>query len=221
MMEPLATIGLAPSRSPIGSDDWDPNTDPTIDGGALSGNRWMADLHGAGVALIEGRGAQGPLGEQFGHLPAQVGELVVVRDCWVARLREDQFLLIAGSPDHLHADLAPLAEASSKVAVTATDITHGRSILAVGGADVRNCLRKTTGLDLRERSFPDRTVAQTSLAKIRTTIVRFDLEGEPCFLFIVDRSLGQYLWDVLADTSGEGIWGSLDAVSLRERLFAV
>ena len=46
-------------------------------------------------------------------------------------------------------------------------------------------------------------MAQTSAAKIKTLIARYDEGGTPTYYLHVDRALGQYFWEVVWDAGEE------------------
>jgi len=121
-------------------------------------------------------------------------------DEMLARLRRDEFVLLARdgrrSQDHLKGFIGDRH-------VTVTDITHGRCVLNLYGIDVARVLRKVCGLDFSDTAFPVNHAAQTSLAKVRTLIIRYDYGVRQFYRLIVDRSLAQYVWDVVADAMQE------------------
>ena len=45
----------------------------------------------------------------------------------------------------------------------------------------------------------DISTAQNSLAKVRTLIIRADVDETPAYGLFVDRSLAQYVWGVVYD----------------------
>lgn len=218
-MDFLATDGTAAQQSPIKSDQKsaipgagtrDPKREP--------GN-WIADLHGLGVGQVEGVHAIDLLRRSLGEVPEHIGEVAILERMWLARLRRDKVLMLAQDPEDLRAGLRSIAAAEPRSLVTVTDMTHGYSIISVGGPGARACLRKATGLDLRERSFPNLSAAQTRVAKVRSTLLRCDLEDDWCCIILVERSLGAYLWDVLVDLAGDDGLRLLDGRNLRENLF--
>lgn len=118
----------------------------------------------------------------------------------LVRLRRDEFLLLAA--DGL-TSLERLDGLIEDCHVTVTDITHGRCALHLVGIGAVRVLRKLCGLDFSDKAFPVNHAAQTSLAKVRTLIIRADFRVRQFYLLIVDRSLGQYVWDVVADAMQE------------------
>ena len=62
--------------------------------------------------------------------------------------------------------------------VTVTSITHGRCGMLLVGSDAARVLRKVCGLDFSDKQFSDLHAAQTSLAKVRTLIIRADIRDD-------------------------------------------
>lgn len=88
------------------------------------------------------------------------------------------------------------------------------------GAKAPDCLRKLCGVDLRIERFDDLAVAQTSLARLSTQIIRQDHGGSPAFHLLADSASALYLWDVLVDAMDEylgGLAGRSALRALRER----
>lgn len=186
----------------------------------LDQSLWAADLHGLGIGHLRGEAVFDQLMRHFGSAPEHVGEMTVVERAWLARLTGDEFLLMTRAAEAIESTLRSLTQKASDRLMSAADTTHGNSILGVGGPEAAKCLGKLTGLDLRQRAFPNPRVAQTSLAKVHATLMRHDIEGIPAYVVLVGRSVGAYLWDVLVDVSSrEGLISS-DGDDLRERWFA-
>ncbi len=118
----------------------------------------------------------------------------------LARLRRDEFLMLARDGRSSQECLERLIGDQH---VTVTDITHGRCALNLIGVDVVRVLRKVCGLDFSDAAFPVEHAAQTSLAKVRTLIIRWNNEPRQAYTLIVDRSLAQYVWDVVYDAMQE------------------
>ena len=60
-------------------------------------------------------------------------------------------------------------------------------------------MRKLCALSLDEKDFPNLRIAQTSFAKVRTTILRRDMGNVPRYELFADRSYAEYLWDSVMD----------------------
>ena len=83
------------------------------------------------------------------------------------------------------------------------DLTHGRALLRVTGADAARTLEKVCGLDWGDSMTPDRAATSASVAKVVCDIVRDDIDAVPSYLIGCDRSFGQYLFDAVLDAGGE------------------
>ena len=80
-----------------------------------------------------------------------------------------------------------------------TDLTSGRTIVAVAGPRSLDLLRAATQVDVRDRALPDRRCVQTSVARVAATIIRYDRLGVRAYEILVARDVGEYLWDALLD----------------------
>jgi glycine cleavage system aminomethyltransferase T len=80
-------------------------------------------------------------------------------------------------------------------AVYMTDVTSVYAQFLLAGPRSRDILSKLTSLDLAERSLPDLSCAESSLAHSHAIILRKDLEGIPAYHLLVSREYGEYLWD--------------------------
>jgi heterotetrameric sarcosine oxidase gamma subunit len=85
----------------------------------------------------------------------------------------------------------------------AIDYTHGKAVVRLSGMAAPDLLSKTCGLDFHDTVFPNLRAAQTSAAKIKTLIVRYDQEATPTYFLHVNRPLGQYFWEVVWDVGQE------------------
>lgn len=157
-------------------------------GGGLGeiGDRALLHLRGSGIEEALG------LGEM------KIGAVRAVDDGLLIRLRRDEFVLLTGAGEAALAHLTQMIDAQP---ITLTDITYGRCGILLVGARAADVLPKVCGLDFRQ--FPDRYAAQTSLAKVRTLIVRADIDGVPAYGLFVDRSLAAYVWEIVADAAQE------------------
>ncbi len=165
-------------------------------------NLQLSDLSGVQVTLIQGEGG-GSL--PFTARPARPGQVTLAGDGLLARLTPTQLVLFGLSS---RAKLPGAVELDDNFArnrhfAHATDLTHGKAVLKLAGAASREVLSKICGLDFEERKFPHLYAAQTSAAKIKTLIVRADQAGVLTYFLLVERSLGQYFWEVVWDAGQE------------------
>jgi heterotetrameric sarcosine oxidase gamma subunit len=167
-------------------------------------NLTLSDLTGLPVILIQGEVGD-ILKQHFAQIPAKPGDLVEVSGGLLARLTPAEFYLFGLS---LAANLPSAAALDDSFAQNqrfahATDITHGKAVLRLAGVTASEVLSKICGLDFHHTIFPSQHVAQTSAAKIKTLIARYD-EGEtPAYFLHVNRPLGQYFWETVWDAGQE------------------
>lgn len=179
-----------------------PPSVPQISGS--SSDLRLSDLTGVPVILIQGQ-AGDVLRKQWATIPAKPGDLVDVGDGLLARLTPAEFYLFGKS---VAAKLPSAAElddsfAKARLFAHATDFTHGKAILRLVGAAAPEMLPKICGLDFHDTVFPNMHVAQTSAAKIKTLIARYDESDAPAYFLHVDRPYGQYFWEVVWDAGRE------------------
>lgn len=83
------------------------------------------------------------------------------------------------------------------------DITHGRALMRISGAQSPELLSKVCGIDLSEEFTPNGAAFRSSVAKVVTDVVRDDEDGTRSYLLHCERSYGQYLFDALLDAGHE------------------
>lgn len=87
--------------------------------------------------------------------------------------------------------------------LSVVDLTHGRALIRLTGRDAPRALEKVCSIDWSDAMTPDGAAVSASVAKVTCDIVRRDRDGSRSYLLSCDRSLGQYLFDVLLDACGE------------------
>ncbi len=193
MVSPLASI---PDEEPLGV---------TISVG-------LSEITNRGLLHIRGNEAEGVLrasSMKIGDaLPAESEEGLL------ARTRRDEFVLLTRDPGGATTRLTDMI---GERRVTVTEITHGRCGILLVGRDATRVLAKVCGLDFSDKQFPTLHAAQTSLAKVRTLIVRADIDETPAYGLIVDRSLAQYVWGMVYDAGQEFAIRLIDLDNTRAR----
>ncbi len=168
----------------------------------------LQDLSGSQITLIQGDVGD-LLAGYFSRIPTTPGDLVDINDGLMARLTPTEFYLFAKLPTDLPAPAAlddTFAQANRFA--HATDISHGKAALRLVGHQAAELLSKVCGLDFHDTVFPNMSVAQSSAAKIKTLIARYDEAETPAYYLHVNRPFGQYFWDILWDAGQEfGIEG--------------
>lgn len=200
-MSVLPTFSDLPIASPLG--DLIPKQSVALGATALG----LGELCGRALLHLRGNDAETVL-----QTPGlNIGGVAVQPDGLLARLRRDEYLLLTRIPQEA---FGWLQSAIGSQRVTLTDITHGRCVLMLTGKDVREVLTKVCALDFSDAQFPNLYAAQTSLAKVRTLIIRVDVEQTPAYGLVVDRSLAAYVWDVMFDAMQEFGGMALDRESV-------
>lgn len=182
-------------RSPI-----TPVAAPAVVSSQLS----VADLTGVPVILIQGE-AGDLLNQHFAQIPTRPGDLVEVGGGLLARLTPTELYLFGLSPNAELPSAAAIEDSLAKGQrfAHATDYTHGKVIIRLAGAAAAELLSKICGLDFDHTVFPNLHVAQTSAAKIKTLIARYDVVNVPTYFLHVNRPLGQYFWEIIWDAGQE------------------
>lgn len=161
-----------------------------------SSNITLTDLSGQGLIDIRGR----DLGGIFQLI--RIGGVKQVENGILTRLTPEQLmLLVDGKTDSAVAWLK--TESGGGARVTITDVTHGYGQMRLSGEYAKDVLPKICGLNFADAEFSNYHAAQSSLAKVRTLIVRLDEGNLPAYRLIVGLSLTAYVWDVVTDAIQE------------------
>lgn len=99
-------------------------------------------------------------------------------------------------------ELEQLADDADELA-TVVDLTHGRALFRITGAESAEVLNKLCSLELSDDVVPDGSALRSSVAGVVTDVVRDDVDGVRSYLVHCERSSGQYLWDTLLDAGAE------------------
>jgi glycine cleavage system aminomethyltransferase T len=84
-----------------------------------------------------------------------------------------------------------------------TDVTSVFAQFLLAGPRSRQVLGKLTSVDAAERSLPDLSCRQTSLAHVGAMILRKDFDGVPAFHVLVSREYGESVWDAMLHAGHE------------------
>ena len=87
--------------------------------------------------------------------------------------------------------------------VSVIDVTHGRALIRLTGAEAASLLAKVCAIDFSDRVTPNGAAFRSSVAKLVTDVVRDDRGATPSYLLHCERSSGQYLYDALLDAGAE------------------
>jgi heterotetrameric sarcosine oxidase gamma subunit len=103
----------------------------------------------------------------------------------------------------LRAELTTLVTGVDEFA-TVVDLTHGRALVRLRGADSAALLAKVCAVDLTDAVTPDGAALRSSVARVVTDVVRNDVaDSTRSYLLHCERSSGQYLAECLLDAGAE------------------
>ena len=166
----------------------------------------IADISAMGKLTVRGQGAPKLVDSSLGTVPARTGEVIFIQASRIIAtyLYLDEFFILTppGEEKKIAGSLGA-GFASQDALISVVDNTSGLVGLSLSGQDSRSVLRKLSAFSLDEEDFPNLCTAQTSLAKVRTTILRRDMQNTPCYQLFADRSYAEYLWDSLLDAGME------------------
>jgi heterotetrameric sarcosine oxidase gamma subunit len=135
----------------------------------------------------------GEIGAPFGRAHRNAAGVLVVGS------GPGEWLLIGppGQAAQIAAGLADLMAGASDEYVSSTDLTHGRALIRLTGANAPDLLSAMCGIDLSELTTPDGAAFRSSVAALATDVIRDDVAGVRSYLLHCERSSGQYLFDKL------------------------
>lgn len=117
----------------------------------------------------------------------------------------DEWLLLA--PPHSLGVVTGRLDMADDDLVSVVDVTHGRALMRLSGADAHRVLAKICAIDLSDAVTPNGAGFRSSVAKVATDIIRDDVRSsdatERSYLLHCERSSGQYLFDALLDAGRE------------------
>lgn len=129
--------------------------------------------------------------------------------------RSEHGVLIAGSgPGQWHvfgdpgtgaeilAQLQDMADSGDEL-TTVVELTHGRALFRITGAETTQLLNKLCSLEFSDDMVPNGSALRASLGGVVTDMIRDDVDGTLSYLVHCERSSGQYLWDTLVDAGAE------------------
>jgi heterotetrameric sarcosine oxidase gamma subunit len=190
----LITASKKPVASPLGSKL--SSASPKDSGGGVD----LAEITSWQMLHIRGMKADDVAAHAYNVPSMGINAVTITADGILVRLRRDEFVLLTCD---LVAAMERAASQPADSLLTLTDISHGRAVFCLSGVAAPDVLAKVCGLDFADSKFPDRSAAQTSLAKVRTLIVYLNNAQTPAYFLIVDRSLAGYIWETVCDAAQE------------------
>jgi sarcosine oxidase subunit gamma len=115
-------------------------------------------------------------------------------------LGPDEWLVVS-APGQEAALAEKLSESLGRQRSAVTDVSESRTVIVMGGPDVRMTLAKGCSIDLHPRVFAAGRCAQTGLA--RAHIILHAVRDDPVFELYVHRSFAEYAWVWLEDAADE------------------
>lgn len=162
----------------------------------------LADVSATGKLLIQGRQIESVLADTLGGSPAAPGELATFEDGWITKLNRYEYYAVLPL-NRVEATSKALQSAFDGSHAHVTSLAHGRDALALAGPCATQTLSKLCALDLHAAVFPDRRAQVGSVASVTALIARLDKAGVPYYELHVDRSYGEFLWEVILDAAEE------------------
>jgi heterotetrameric sarcosine oxidase gamma subunit len=148
------------------------------------------------------------LGVPFGRAARDSGELLIGAG-------PGEWLVLApvGTAQQVLERLeAAAAESAPEEFVSVIDLTHGRALVRVTGAQAPDLLARLCPVDLDDDMTPDGSAFRSSVAGLAIDVIRDDRGGALSYLLHCERSSGQYLFDTLL-SAGESFGIGIDGFS--------
>ncbi len=146
-----------------------------------------------GLSLVNLRGEPGAVSvEDAFPLPSAPNTSIGVPGGDVLWLGPDEWLLSAERP---------VPDLLARWHGEATDVSHGRCVLRIGGDSGQELLATGISLDLRPRAFAPGACAQTQYGGVSVLLHR--LRSGERFDVYIPRSYALHAWDMLRAAAGE------------------
>lgn len=173
---------------------------------ALRDRVGLRDVSARGKLILKGAHADGVIIASMGNVPKNPGDVVQAQanQHLVAKLTADEYLILTPPGVEQVTETSLEAEIASQIKfVSVINQTSGLVGLSISGPESIGVMRKLCALDFNPTDFPNLHVAQSSFAKVRTTLIRLDRDETLTYELYADRSYAVYLWDSILDAGSE------------------
>jgi len=129
--------------------------------------------------------------------------------CLVARLGMEEVLLMerirSDEPVTKTLEKTWLAQQGNESELMGYPLPRQDSHACFGltGENVSELLAKLCAIDLRPQKFNNLCIAQTSIARVSSILIRNDISETCSYLLLTDSASAEYLWDCLIDAMQE------------------
>jgi sarcosine oxidase, subunit gamma len=154
---------------------------------------------------LKGRGVSAWLSRNRASLPSADNRAERQTDgSLIARLSPAEVLILAALDRQ-----ASLAEAIERIPAEGEDACYpvprrdSHCWFVVMGEDAHKMFAKLCGVDLAPDRFADGQIAQTSVARLSSMVIRNDINDTVSFFLLADSASAEYLWDCLLDAMSE------------------
>ncbi|HXN21708.1 MAG TPA: hypothetical protein VOA41_03080 [Candidatus Dormibacteraeota bacterium] len=119
----------------------------------------------------------------------------------LARLTDDRFLLLADPADRVDLYSSMEAAANSPGCAHVTDLTSSFAAMLLLGPKSLELLKKLGSANVG--GIPVDGCVQTSIARVWSFLVRWNIEEAPGWLLLVSRDYGEYVWECILSAGHE------------------
>ena len=150
---------------------------------------------------VTGRGATAWLTDSGFDVPADVNRAAQqVNGDVLARLSDHEYLLLSTSSLVTAEPPAGFPYVQDHAAGPVYELPRqdSHAWFALTGRKASTILASICGVDMRDATFMDGAVAQTSMARVSAVVLRSDLGDTAGFLVLVSSTAAEYLWDAIA-----------------------
>lgn len=163
----------------------------------------LADLSTLPRTGFKGAGAPDWAAAQAIDLPQQPNSCTVQTDASLVAKLSHQELLVLSDLHGASTQIEQLNKTPVGPQTYALPRADSHCWLAVTGSQAAEMFSKVCAVDLRSHKFANGEIAQTSVAKANSIVIRQDLGNTHCFYILTDVSSAEFLWDCLLDAMKE------------------